>query len=429
VLLFLFFVYPAKMYNMRSLRHVATENNPPPVFHKHAQDQLLKAPKTGNKRMSFNGTNSDISKLQQSTDAAASTFAIPPFRRGAAKPGSVSSDGDYFEEIIEDESMEEEIIEYDSFDSIEEEIIEDEIIEDLLPPRKITIRFDEYDDMISTIHINDYTKSEINRAWFAREDYDKMVQDSRKTADRAEERLVLQDLGKLPTKKLAKIEIRGLEAWTKKGAATTRLVKQAAIAAVWNEQNRQWDAGILADPETIRLAYQEVSQGSQAAAEALAFTDNLIVEKARQEESLAEVIKGRRNLLEKSKALLGVSVRKTGSMAVMSTKFVGKTALTTGKVAVQTASKAGVATATLDRSMLMDAIKFRENKQDRPTYYKRQSLSGKMLEIPDGMWALFKLEAVGLLCCLLRSMCGAMNSSCISPLLLSLFCTSRFRFG
>jgi hypothetical protein len=407
------------MYKMLSLRHVATENNPPPVFHKHAQEQLLKAPKTENKRVSFNVTNSDSSKLQQSTAAADSTFAIPPFRRGAAKPGSVSSDGDYFEEIIEDESMEEEIIEDDSMGSLEEEIIEDEIIEDHLPPRKITIRFDEYDDMMQTIHINDYTKSEINRAWFARDDYDKMVQESRKTADRADERLVQQELGKLPTKKLAKIEIRGLEAWTKKGGATIRLVKEAAISAVWDEQKRMWDAGIRADPETIRLAYQEVSKGSQAAAEALAFTDNLIVEKARQEESLTEVIKKRRSLFEKSKALLGVSVRKTGSMAVMSTKFVGKTTLTTGKAAVQAASKAGVATATLDRNMLMDAIKFRENKQDRPSNYKRQSLSCRMLEFPVGMWILFKLEAGGLFCCQMRSLCVAMNPSYLTHFVVS----------
>merc|ERR1719261_387365 len=58
----------------------------------------------------------------------------------------------------------------------------------VLPERKITIQFDDYDEMQTCIHINDYTKHEISRSWYKRDDYDKMVDLARKTASKAVER-------------------------------------------------------------------------------------------------------------------------------------------------------------------------------------------------------------------------------------------------
>lgn len=58
----------------------------------------------------------------------------------------------------------------------------------LFPERNPTIRFDEYDEMQTVLHINDYTKYEINKSWYKRADYDKMVQLARKTAEKAEQR-------------------------------------------------------------------------------------------------------------------------------------------------------------------------------------------------------------------------------------------------
>lgn len=57
-----------------------------------------------------------------------------------------------------------------------------------LPERKITLRFDEYDEMQTCLHINDYTKHEISKCWYKREDYDKMVDLARKTASKAVKR-------------------------------------------------------------------------------------------------------------------------------------------------------------------------------------------------------------------------------------------------
>merc|ERR1712025_532462 len=59
---------------------------------------------------------------------------------------------------------------------------------DSMEQRRTTIRFDEYDELQTCLHINDYTKNEISRSWYKREDYDKMVDLARKTALKAVKR-------------------------------------------------------------------------------------------------------------------------------------------------------------------------------------------------------------------------------------------------
>mmetsp|Transcript_17218 Transcript_17218/g.41831 ORF Transcript_17218/g.41831 Transcript_17218/m.41831 type:complete len:643 (+) Transcript_17218:440-2368(+) len=80
-----------------------------------------------------------------------------------------------------DEEIVEENVDFNEISGQEQEL-------NLFPDRTPTIRFDEYDEMQTVLHINDYTKHEINRSWYKRPDYDKMVQLARKTAEKAEQR-------------------------------------------------------------------------------------------------------------------------------------------------------------------------------------------------------------------------------------------------
>mmetsp|Transcript_17223 Transcript_17223/g.41852 ORF Transcript_17223/g.41852 Transcript_17223/m.41852 type:complete len:640 (+) Transcript_17223:440-2359(+) len=80
-----------------------------------------------------------------------------------------------------DEEIVEENVDFNGISGQEQEL-------NLFPDRTPTIRFDEYDEMQTVLHINDYTKHEISRSWYKRPDYDKMVQLARKTAEKAEQR-------------------------------------------------------------------------------------------------------------------------------------------------------------------------------------------------------------------------------------------------
>lgn len=361
-------------------------DNPPPVFNKHDGEELLKGhknPQAGGKKppsfskrqssgASENNSSSNLlsrdlngsnhSNGGQSGHSTSSQALWIAASNAQAKPGAArrSSDGaaglrrqassyDYEEEsgVLEEEYYEEEII--------EEEFFEEEVIDEL-PPRKITIRFDEFDEMQTILHINDYTKHEISRSWYKRDDYDKMVALARKTAEKVEERT--RELGRKIDKNSKKIEYRGLEAWTSMGAAKVKMLKESAVEAVWNEQSRQWDAGIN-DIERIRELYQVVSKGAQQIANDRGFSDELIAKRIRQIEAEEEERKRRRKLLGKSKALLGKSVKATAGGMVKTAKLGVKTTKLTGKVALKTtrlATKTAVATATLDKKMLKEAI-------------------------------------------------------------------------
>eukprot|EP00934_Nitzschia_sp_Nitz4_P006482 Nitzschia sp. Nitz4//NODE_293_length_29386_cov_71.949235//15197//16769//NITZ4_additional_000036-RA//-1//CDS//3329531830//6472//frame0 len=282
---------------------------------------------------------------QQSEGSVSSGGPGMPPRKQSSEMSARSFDD---EEVSEDEFFEEEVVEESDF---EEEIVEE------LAPRVITIKFDEFDEMQTILHINDYTKHEISRSWYKRDDYDKMVALARKTAEKVEERS--KELGrKIDKATKKKIEYRGLEAWTSMGAAKVRILKESAVEAVWNEQSRQWDEGIN-DVDRIREVYQIISRGAQQTAQDRGFSDELISKRIRQLELEEAEKKKNRKLLGKSKALLGKSVKvtaggvvKTAKLGVKTTKLTGKVALATTKAATKTA----VATATLDRKMLKEAI-------------------------------------------------------------------------
>ena len=303
---------------------------------------------------------------------------------------TVPSEESYIEEYVESEH---EVVEEEYED---EEYVEEEYYEDELPPRKITIRFDEFDEMTTVLHINDYTKGELNRTWYVRGDYDRMVHESRRIAEKVEERQ--QDPTKAEKKDKKPIEARGLEAWTTQGATRAKLVKAAAVDAVWNEQSRQWENGEN-DDLRIREAYIAISKDSISAAQARAFQDYIQVKKIIQEDERKAEQKRKENILAKSKHALGKSVKVTGSLAKKTGIVVGKTTLKTGKVVGKTtlktagfAVKASVATATLDSKALMKSIRDvtkDSKKKDKAEAaegqtFKRPSLSSQF--ILEGKW-------------------------------------------
>ena len=274
----------------------------------------------------------------------------------------------------DDEWIEEEIIEEEEV--LEEEIIEEEIIEEAVvdePIRTTTIKFDEFDEMYEVLHLNDYSKIEVSKTWYERKDFNEMVEEARKTADKMEE--ISKGTGDKKELK-AKYEPRGLESWTTLGATKVRMVKEAAMDAVWNEQQRQWTTGRY-NAEQIRVVYQKVSRGSQLAAEQRAFSDELIVKKILEEEELEQQLKRRQKLLQKSKALIGKSVKTTG-------KLTGKVVMKTGKGVLKTtkiAGKSGLAVATLDPKALRDAWRFQKKAESNSQglHYRIPSASSRDL--------------------------------------------------
>jgi len=343
-------------------------DNPPPVFNRHAKgEELLKGHKTGPHSPASPTRQSRFVDPESHTGSASVTSTalwvaqanananLAKDRLAASRVSSTGTHEDDYEDASE-EFFEEEVI--------DEDVTTTAGVDDL-PPRHITIRFDEFDEMQTILHINDYTKHEISRSWYKRDDYDKMVALARKTAQKVEERT--RELGrKVGSKTTKKIEYRGLEAWTSMGAAKVKILKESTVEAVWDEQSRQWDLGIN-DVERIRECYQIISKGAQQIAQDRGFSDELIAKRIRQIEAEEKERKAKRKLLGKSKALLGKSVKvtaggvgKAARLGVKTTKLTGKVALKTGKVATKTA----VATATLDRKMLKEALVPAKKKQE-----------------------------------------------------------------
>jgi hypothetical protein len=275
----------------------------------------------------------------------------------------------------------------DSFD------VGDLTLADSMDRRYTTIRFDEYDELQTCLHINDYTHGEIKRSWYKREDYDKMVDLARKTASKAVKRekelrdeldLVVSQSppkagrrngenagnyssgdnrsvgsGKTADGKRKKpIEYRGLEAWTPEGSKNCRSLKEDAIELVWNEQSRQWEDGSF-DPDAISEVYRPVAKIALVAAHDRALADEKMVKKLSDQEETRAEKKRSRNILHKSKAVIKRTATKTGKGLVQGA---GKVLTETSKGAVKIGKrgmKAGVATATLDPRMMKEALKVR----------------------------------------------------------------------
>lgn len=319
---------------------------------------------------------------------------------------SFHSAASYYEEEILEETDDDDEYDDDFFEYVEEEIVPEGGVPPAagfdpneLPERKITIRFDDYDEMQTCLHINDYTKHEISKSWYKRDDYDKMVDLARKTASKAVERekelqneleSVLADgSGKddsdhsrnneqhgdkkrksskstSSSKKKKPIECRGLEAWTPGGSAKVRLLKESAIELVWNEQSKQWEEGTF-DPHAIMSVYLAVSQTAADSARERGRNDEQVVKKLQEQEKLRKEKKRNRTVYKKSKALVKKTAKTTGKGLVSGAKGTGKLVTKTGKVGKELGKrgvKAGVATATLDPRMMKEALHVRINKRE-----------------------------------------------------------------
>lgn len=367
-------------FSKQSKAPLKVADNPPPVFNKHGVgEDLLKGHKhhTTPSSPSKQPLDPGAAAANANSHATSSTALWVAASNAAAKQSKGRRSSDGAPSFLEEEFYEEEILEDDY---IEEEIMDES---GTFLTRKITIRFDEYDEMQTTLHINDFTKHEISKVWYRREDYDKMVALARKTAEKVQERL--DNLGKLDRNSQKKIEARGLEAWTAMGSSKVRMLKESAVESVWNEQSRQWDADIT-DWDKIREGYVAISKGAQAAAADRGFADALIAKRIRQLEQQRAEKKRSSRLLGKSKALLRATtggVVKTAKLGVKTTKLTGKVAMGAGRAATKTA----VATATLDRKMLKEAIIPQKKKKECDREITRCTSQAKLGTF-DGKWVL-----------------------------------------
>ena len=228
----------------------------------------------------------------------------------------------YIEEFVIDEDDGRGISHLDaSYDYIEEVIVEDDEEQgDDDDRRTIRVKFEEYDEVQNTIHIEDFTDKEINKYWYHRDDYDGMIQEAQVVVGKEEQRRLKQEqeqneqsskggdqqqdqgasaaTGKTGIvfnfnrrQSLTEFETRGLEAWSTLGKQQVRKLKEAAIDAVWDEQQRQSDIGVK-DVEKIKEAYQSISVDAQRDATERGLSDQVIAERIRQLDQLGAGILG-----------------------------------------------------------------------------------------------------------------------------------------
>jgi hypothetical protein len=334
----------------------------PPIFSKHAEQSLLKM--TSSRRLvtlhnSSPALGVSFRREQPSAKNRRGSFSdriasAPAQVALTIKPKSVPInrtnplDGSYVEESVGDDSYyEEEIIVDDEY--YEEEIIE--IVEESKSPeREITIKFDDFDQMQTTLHINDFSSAEVINVWYCRADYDKMVEKARSTAAKVEakeakksksdekkkenDKKAKESVGKSSSdkgKNKKELDTRGLEGWTTDGSKKARELKEEALEAVWNEQNRQFTTTVF-DKEKIRAAYLTASAGAQAMAEARAAEDQASAEKIHNK-SLKQKKRDMRGMMNKSKSAFGKSMKgglmskakKKGSKATHKNKRIEET--------------------------------------------------------------------------------------------------------
>ena len=283
---------------------------------------------------------------------AGSITSLPSTKMIKLLSSSLPSSHQQQQQYLLEESFIEEVID-DDLIYYEEEIIEEDNGDDDNNSRK-KVKFDDFDEMQYTLHLNDYTDSEVQQSWYKREDYDGMIASARIVALKEEERRnellssdgddgdkdtstpqkqqqqqqqQEQDLNQSfstlvlspqhfqqhhPHK--SELDTRGLEAWSPSGAMSVRKLKEAAIEAVWDEQHRQWEVGVV-DLEQLREEYQKVTLKAQKVAEERGFADQQVVDKIRQVEELEtskEVMMKRKrakNIFVKGKNILGRSVK------------------------------------------------------------------------------------------------------------------------
>ena len=339
---------------------------------KHSSDVVRKSPGGGGvvqqSPMSSSASPMSISLSHQkrplgdySVDVKFGEGAIkaPPLIQKSASMTSGScglSEAEADELLIDDDEYIEEVIEDDDDEYIEY-VIEEEIIDDLLPPRTTTIRFDEYDEQQIVLNLDQYTDSELDKSWYNRGDYDKMVSSAKKliekerikelttvTKKRAINKLLLPQSNSFNAE-----STRGLETWKEDGQKKIRELKERALEVIWNEQSRQWSLGVD-DKEQMRHVYRKVSTPAQDQAIKRAAQDELVASEIKRQDALDNILfrkKHRLNMIAVSKAL-GKSIKVSKDVVEKTTKVVGKTGRVIGRT--------GLGVATLDKRMIKESI-------------------------------------------------------------------------
>jgi hypothetical protein len=149
-----------------------------------------------------------------------------------------------------------------------EQTLNNEVVKTCLEPRKAerAVSFCATVTFRSSLHINDYTNSEVGNCWFALEDYKKMKREIRYTVDLIERNI------KFDEEKYCR---RGVELKTDEARAVRREEMEEAIDAVMDEQDIQTDEGIC-DPEMIAIVYTDGVYRSKMAAYLTAVSDEHI---------------------------------------------------------------------------------------------------------------------------------------------------------
>jgi hypothetical protein len=289
--------------NIKANKSVGNENN--------SNKSITLAPLTSSGTTNHDRQHTDEHTPQQKQQLILS----PPLYHSESALSTDGSLASYIEEVIEEEVDENGFDNHDNYNnngiildtSEDYEYIEEIVLEDNnnnqvdIDGRKRVVKFDEFDEVQVTLHLNDFTEKEIGKYWYHREDYDGMIEVARSIVQKEEERQQQQQIEvstpmnnttstAIPSgpmrNSMTEFETRGLEAWSTLGKQHVRQLKEAAIEAVWDEQHRQWDAGVV-DGEMMRSVYERVSIDAQRVATERGTSDQIIVEKIRQLDELA----------------------------------------------------------------------------------------------------------------------------------------------
>jgi hypothetical protein len=117
-----------------------------------------------------------------------------------------------------------------------------------------------------SLHINDYTNSEVDNCWFAQGDYEEMKRERSYIVDLIERNIKFEE---------EQYCRRGVERRTDEATAARLEERAAAIDAVMDEQDIQTDEGIC-DPEMVAIVYTERVYRSKMAAYLTAVSDEQI---------------------------------------------------------------------------------------------------------------------------------------------------------
>ena len=133
----------------------------------------------------------------------------------------------------------------------------------------LTVRFAPITDACPSLACNDYTPQEVQACWYQGEEYRKITKECCKQIRKMENGEVLKD---------KKYCARGLESHTRLAAISKMQNCQTAISAVLDEQEEQWQMGVV-DEEDIAQQYQQTTSSCQLRASTVGLRDQQVVKK------------------------------------------------------------------------------------------------------------------------------------------------------